>query len=206
MSGQALWAFVIVLVLVAAGLGFFFGRVSNSGMKERLREAEEAVGRKDSELASYRREVDAHFDKTATLFVSMAGSYKDLFEHLSSGYQKLSDGSGRDLFREHVATLLIDAPQQEEAVAPVVEEAGPERAAAPAPDERSDEAEELLAGTHPEPPSPAEMAEAEEREAQQVDPVQADAEAAQAMDEERREPSETAAENASADAKTPRRD
>lgn len=202
MSGQALWAFVIVLVLVAAGLGFFFGRVSNSGMKERLREAEDAVGRKDSELTSYRREVDAHFDKTATLFVSMAGSYKDLFEHLSNGYEKLSDGSSRDLFREHVATLLIDAPQEEVARAEVA--AAEELASTP--EQRSDEAEELLASTHPEPPSPAEMAEAEEREAQQVDPVQADAEAALAMDEERREPSETAAETESADAQPQRRD
>ncbi|MDX5362823.1 MAG: YhcB family protein [Pseudazoarcus pumilus] len=182
MSGQALWAFVIVLVLVAAGLGFFFGRVSNSGMKERLREAEEAVGRKDSELAAYRREVDAHFDKTATLFVSMAGSYKSLFEHLSSGYEKLSAGSSRDLFRERVATLLIDAPRQDEAAAEVDTQA-PEAAE-----------ESVQSAAEAGPVTPAELAEAEEREAQRVDPVQADAEAAEAMQEERREPGEGAPE------------
>lgn len=195
MSGQALWAFVIILVLVAAGLGFFFGRVSSGGMKERLREAEEALGRKDSEIAAYRREVDSHFDKTASLFVSMAGSYKDLFEHLSSGYEKLSEGSSRDLFRERVATLLIDAPRETVEAAADGEpggEATPRDTAPasdePTPSERSDEAEALLAGAHPEPASPAEMAEAEERETRQVDPVQADADAAEAMDEERRVP------------------
>jgi uncharacterized membrane-anchored protein YhcB (DUF1043 family) len=197
MSGQALWAFVIVLVLVAAGLGFFFGRVSNSGMKERLREAEEAVGRKDSELAAYRREVDAHFDKTATLFVSMAGSYKSLFEHLSSGYEKLSDGSSRDLFRERVATLLIDAPREDGAV-----EAQAGNAEVDAP---QGEDEVVASAAEAGPVTPAELAEAEEREAQRVDPAQADAEAAQAMEEERREPAEGVAEATGADA-APRRD
>src|SRR5690606_3294510 len=115
MSGQALWAFVIVLVLAAAGLGFFFGRVGAGGMRQRLREAEDALARKDAEIAEYKREVDAHFDKTATLFVSMAGSYKALFEHLSSGYERLSAGSSRDLFRERVPTLLFAAPRAAEA-------------------------------------------------------------------------------------------
>jgi len=212
MSGQALWAFVIVLVLVAAGLGFFFGRARSGGMKERLREAEEALGRKDSEIAAYRREVDAHFDKTASLFVSMAGSYKDLFEHLSSGYEKLSEGSSRDLFRERVATLLIDAPRETVQAAADGESGGeamPRDTAPasdePAPSERSEEAEALLAGAHPEPASPAEMAEAEERETRQVDPVQADADAAEAMDEERREPAAHEAAEVSAES-PPRRD
>jgi uncharacterized protein len=217
MSGQALWAFVIVLVLAAAGLGFFFGRVSNSGMKERVREAEEALGRKDSEMAAYKREVDAHFDKSATLFVSMAGSYKALFEHLSGGYEKLSEGSSRDLFRQRVATLLLDEPSA--AAAPAVNAEGPgaaesdaerivlaevvvEEVAIDSSDARSDEAEALLADAHPGPVGPAEIAESEELEAQKVDPVQADADAAAAIEEERREPAEQLAD----EAVVPRRD
>lgn len=198
MSGQALWAFVIVLVLAAAGLGFFFGRVSNSGMKERVREAEEALGRKDAEMAAYKREVDAHFDKSATLFVSMAGSYKALFEHLSSGYEKLSDGSSQDLFRQRVATLLLDEPRPAPVDAGNAAEEAPAESAEASSAVRSEEAEALLAEGHPGPVAPAEIAEAEEREAQKVDPVQADADAAAAMDEERREPTE--------DAAAPRRD
>ncbi|MDX5444817.1 MAG: YhcB family protein [Zoogloeaceae bacterium] len=205
MSGQALWAFVIVIVVAAAVLGYFFGRVSTGGMKQKLRETEEALERKDSEMAAYRREVDAHFDKSATLFVSMAGSYKAMFEHLSSGYEKLSDGSSQDLFRQRVATLLLDeqpltAPAQGEATEPgPFAEEGPD-------DTRSDEAEALLADAHPRPVAPAEIAESEEREAQQVDPVQADAEAARAMEEERREPTEHITEETVAETQGPRRD
>lgn len=206
MSGQALWAFVIVLVLAAAGLGFFFGRVSASGMKDRLREAEDALGRKDSEMAAYKREVDAHFDKSATLFVSMAGSYKALFEHLSSGYEQLSDGSSRDLFRERVATLLIDAPREAEA------DNAPEAVDEPAAKTEAETetgAAETASAAEAGPVSPAELAEAEEREAQQVDPVQADADAARAMEEERREPAEHEAAEAAAEPaaeSVPRRD
>ena len=108
MTGQAMWAFVIVAVVAAALIGFLFGRTNGNGAKQKLKELEADLQGKDRELAVYKREVDAHFDQTASLFVSMAGSYKALFEHLSEGYAKLSDGSDRDLFRERVATLLID--------------------------------------------------------------------------------------------------
>lgn len=112
MTGQAMWAFVIVAVVAAALIGFLLGRANGNGAKQKLKELEEDLQGKDRELAGYKREVDAHFDRTASLFVSMAGSYKALFEHLSEGYAKLSDGSDRDLFRERVATLLIDAPRE----------------------------------------------------------------------------------------------
>jgi len=207
MSGQALWAFVIVLVLAAAGLGFFFGRVGAGGMRQRLREAEDALARKDAEIAEYKREVDAHFDKTATLFVSMAGSYKALFEHLSSGYERLSAGSSRDLFRERVATLLIDAPraaEETEAAGSPSDEAA-DTIETPSAAEAATDLGETPSAAEAGPVSPAEMAEAEEREAQRVDPVQADADAADAMDAERHEPSEHAPAGAfTADA--PRRD
>ncbi len=115
MTGQAMWAFVIVAVVAAALIGFLFGRTNGNGAKQKLKELEADLQGKDRELAVYKREVDAHFDQTASLFVSMAGSYKALFEHLSEGYAKLSDGSDRDLFRERVATLLIDGPKNEAA-------------------------------------------------------------------------------------------
>jgi uncharacterized protein len=203
MSGQALWAFVIVIVAVAAVLGYFFGRVSTRGMQQKLRETEEALERRDSEMAAYRREVDAHFDKSASLFVSMAGSYKAMFEHLSNGYEKLSEGSSQDLFRQRVATLLLDG---QPSAAPGHAATAATESVAEQTEVRSDEAEALIAGGHPGPVAPAEMAEAEEREAQQVDPVQADAEAARAMEEERREPTERRTEDAAAEARELRRD
>ena len=96
-------------VVLAAGIGFFVGRRSGT-TRERVLELESEVSRQSEEIANYKQAVDGHFDKTASLFVSMAGSYKELFEHLSSGYDELSTGSTRELFRERVAALLPGAP------------------------------------------------------------------------------------------------
>lgn len=187
MTGQASWAIVIAAILAAAVIGFLLGRVNGNGARQRLSEVEEELGRKDAEISGYKREVDAHFDKTATLFVSMAGSYKNLFEHLSSGYEKLSEGSSRDLFRERVATLLLDGSQEQEPSASSrkdeVQEAAaadstdaPDFADAPAAADaveepapvRSEEAEALLAEEHTGPVVTAEIAEAEEQELREV--------------------------------------
>lgn len=108
-----MWLVVIVLVVAAAVIGFYLGRVSAGGARQKAVELEAEVERQKSELNEYRREVDAHFDQTASLFVSMAGSYKALFEHLNSGYEKLAGNEGRDLFRERIASLLLDGRQDE---------------------------------------------------------------------------------------------
>lgn len=105
MTEQTLW-FVIIAALVGAALGFGAGRVFG-GAKKRVSELEAEVSRQREEIAGYRDEVETHFKKTAGLLVSMAGTYKDLFEHLSTGYERLSQGSARELFKDRVGALLI---------------------------------------------------------------------------------------------------
>jgi len=112
MTMEAMWAMVVVGVLLALVIGFLVGRYAGGPRKKADQLAEELEREKEA-AASYRKAVDTHFDETATLFVSMAGSYKALFQHLSSGYEKLSDGSARDLFGDRVHSMLlgVDAEQ-----------------------------------------------------------------------------------------------
>lgn len=112
MEGQVFWLVTIVLIVVALAIGFFVGRGQAGSAKQKNSELEAEVERHKAELAAYRREVDTHFDETTSLFVSMAGSYKALFEHLNSGYEKLADGERRHVFRERIATLLMDGRQE----------------------------------------------------------------------------------------------
>lgn len=94
------------VALVMLVLGFLLGRIFG-GARSRVVELEMELARQQTELSDYKQEVEAHFDKTASLFVSMAGSYKDLFDHLSSGSERISAGPARKRFRERVDALLI---------------------------------------------------------------------------------------------------
>lgn len=125
MIDEAMWPAIIVAALVSLFLGFLIGRFAGGARKKADELAAELEAKKD-EVARYRKEVDEHFDKTATLFVSMAGSYKDLFEHLSSGYEKLSDQSARDVFRERVDAMLAGSTLEHKMIA----ESSPEAQAA----------------------------------------------------------------------------
>lgn len=115
MTEQAWWVVGLVAVVITGVIGFFIGR-QTANSKERVDELEEALSREKAALTDYRDKVDAHFDRTAGLFVSMAGSYKDLFEHLSSGYQDLAPGASRELFKDRVSALLLES--RDPAVAP----------------------------------------------------------------------------------------
>ena len=108
MTPQTAWLIAISAVVIVGVVAFFIGR-STAGTKDRIDELEAELSSKKAEGEGYRKEVEQHFDKTATLFVAMAGSYKEMFEHLSSGYEKLSSGSARALFQQRVDALLLGA-------------------------------------------------------------------------------------------------
>ena len=74
-------------------------RARAPGAKGTHRRARGRTGAQRAEEAErYRKEVDAHFDKTATLFVSMARlHHKGFFEHLSAATTNLSGASARAL-------------------------------------------------------------------------------------------------------------
>ena len=104
---DTMWVVAIAAVIIGAVAGFLIGR-STGGSKERIVELETEVSRHKEEIAEYRKDVETHFDETATLFVDMAGSYKALFEHLSADYEKLSEGSARELFKDRVSAMLLE--------------------------------------------------------------------------------------------------
>ena len=111
MTPQTAWLIAISAVVIVGVVAFFVGR-STAGTKARIDELEAELRGKQEEVETYRKNVEAHFDKTATLFVSMAGSYKELFEHLSSGYETLSTGSARALFQQRVDALLVGGARE----------------------------------------------------------------------------------------------
>ncbi len=94
------WLFVL---LVAILVSFVAGRMA-APRTGRLKSLEQERDAANAELRRYREEVSAHFEKTATLFNEVTGSYRNLYEHLAEGSQRL--GLGPD------AHLLQTSPER----------------------------------------------------------------------------------------------
>ena len=91
----------LVLVVVAIGAGFFFGRMTNSAVRNSKR-LDADLKQVQSELADYKQEVSHHFEKTAELVNTMTASYRAVYEHLATGAQNLC--------KEQASKLAMDAP------------------------------------------------------------------------------------------------
>jgi uncharacterized membrane-anchored protein YhcB (DUF1043 family) len=117
MSQIEMIALLIVAIMIAALIGFFIGRRMNVDNQEAIRqlrsEHEQQLLAKQAEIDGYHDKVHEHFDKTASLFVNMAGSYRELFDHLSAGYDQLGE-LGMDKKLPDRAGALLDGPEANE--------------------------------------------------------------------------------------------
>lgn len=145
MNVEPVWIIAVVAAVAAAVAGFLIGRArpdprmrQESDARIRALEAElqarqATLEQQRAELAAYRDSVETHFDRTATLFVEMAGSYRNLFQHLSSDYEKLSDGRARERFQARISSLLLEEDRNRDAApgADPVADTAPAAAEAP---------------------------------------------------------------------------
>jgi len=84
--------------IIIAGLLFIIG-LTVGGIAGRWREKhdnkslelEKEVDQLRSDMNEYRDEVGEHFNKTGELFNTMTQNYRDIYEHLATGAQKLSN-------------------------------------------------------------------------------------------------------------------
>lgn len=113
MTSATIWTLFALGIIFAALLGFALGRRQAPGGTAQLKEVEEQheqeLAQKQLELEAYQEQVHQHYHKTASLFKEMAGSYKELFDHLSVGYEQLGDLSVQRVLPERAGALL-DGP------------------------------------------------------------------------------------------------
>lgn len=76
-------------VLVGLGLGFFLGRLGGKGSSQKLADVE-------AELEEYRQEVSQHFSRSAEHFQAIGRQYRELYEHMAAGSEKLCVGAPTD--------------------------------------------------------------------------------------------------------------
>ncbi|WP_290650343.1 DUF1043 family protein, partial [Aquisalimonas sp.] len=113
----------IIVVLICFGLGIWLGRYTAPGL-ERAREVEHERDEAQAELQRYREDVRTHFEKTANLFNSVTGAYRELYEHLADGSGRLGTGEN--------APMLESKPEDRTLQMPLEGDKGPEGETAPA--------------------------------------------------------------------------
>jgi hypothetical protein len=118
MSATEVWIITVLAVIIAGAIGFSLGRRKAPGGQEEIKtlmqEYELKLTQQQAEFENYQQQVHEHNDQTATLFKDMAGSYKDLFDHLSTGYEKLGNYSDKRVLPDRAGALL-DGPDVEHA-------------------------------------------------------------------------------------------
>ena len=113
MSTAEIWGILILAVIFAGVLGYVIGRRKAPGGQDEInnltQEYEKQLSQKQEELEGYKQLVHEHYDTTADLFKNMAGSYKKMFDHLSTGYEQLGNLSDKRVLPERAGALL-DGP------------------------------------------------------------------------------------------------
>jgi hypothetical protein len=116
MSTGLIVLITLLAAIISGAIGFVVGRKKAPGgeaeVKKLIGEYEEQLLQKQNEINTYQQIVHEHYDKTAGLFKDMAGSYKNLFDHLSTGYEQLGNLSDKRVLPERAGALL-DGPDTE---------------------------------------------------------------------------------------------
>jgi len=116
MTTNEMWGIVIIAAIFAALIGFILGRRKAPGGKAEISnligEYEQKLNQQQAELDSYKSQVHTHYDQTATLFKDMAGSYKKMFDHLSTGNEQLGNLSEQRVLPERAGALLDGSEAQ----------------------------------------------------------------------------------------------
>ncbi|HSP00082.1 MAG TPA: DUF1043 family protein [Thioalkalivibrio sp.] len=151
MSATAAWI-LIALALIAAGIvGYLLGRRSSPG-RQHLESLEADLERQRHELSEYRQSVNAHFEKTASLFTNMAGSYRDLYDHLSESYGRLADAPAQRMLPDRPGALLEGKPGDNSSapVSPPAPESEADTAQrSSAPQDHHDDSDDQMMGDSP---------------------------------------------------------
>lgn len=108
-----------ILFIVGLAVGGIAGRWRGQH-DNKSRELEREVDKLRTEMKQYRDEVGQHFHKTGELFNAMTQNYREVYEHLATGAQKLSDVK-TDIFQ---LNSFNDAPKLKDKSADAHDEAG----------------------------------------------------------------------------------
>ncbi|MDN3518633.1 DUF1043 family protein [Aquisalimonas lutea] len=99
----------IIVVLVCLAGGIWLGRYTAPGV-ERSRALEKERDEAQAELQRYREDVRNHFEKTAHLFNQVTTGYRQLYEHLAEGSERLGTGENARMLENRPEDRTLQTP------------------------------------------------------------------------------------------------
>ncbi len=108
------WMWLILASMFGVGgvLGYVLGR-SKGDNHQKIRELENSLSERATELESYRAEVAQHFGKTAELFNKLTTDYREVYEHLAASSEALCGDQAAKLNAKVPDNKLLDAQSDE---------------------------------------------------------------------------------------------
>jgi len=94
------WMGAAIMLAIGGGAGFFVARQIKD---KRTLELEQQLEATQSKLTEYQSDVNRHFLKTSLLFNKLTDNYREVYEHLATGAQKLCN--------EKPLTTALDLPE-----------------------------------------------------------------------------------------------
>lgn len=135
------WIIIVCAVAGSGVFGYLMGRRNQPASAEDIEHIralhEQQLMQKQAEFDAYREEVHQHHEKTANLFVSMAAPYREMFDHLSEGYDRLGDFTQHKILPERPGALL-DGPDPDKVNNPFDQSIAPEPIISAQPQHRVD--------------------------------------------------------------------
>lgn len=101
----------LVALVVCFALGIVLGRFMAPGT-EKARRLEQERDEARAELKRYRDDVRSHFEKTASLFNQVTGTYRQLYEHLAEGSERLGTGESARLLEREPEYRTLRSPEE----------------------------------------------------------------------------------------------
>lgn len=106
------WYLALFSLVFGLGGGFFFSRASDSGIQQ-AKKLDAELKQTREELATYRTQVNDHFEKTAELVNTLTENYRAIYTHLADGAQNLCGGNLTKLEAMATPENLISADSAE---------------------------------------------------------------------------------------------
>ena len=110
-STNIIWFACILALIVGSVIGIIASTIFSKSRQTIVRQLEKSLKEIEQEFADYRKKVSHHFNTTAQLTHNLTQNYRDIYQHLADGADKLCDDNAvhSQLTDDLIGTALLSS-------------------------------------------------------------------------------------------------